>query len=102
MPQVVLAGAEVRRACTGVGGGGAENYLRLELGAAVGSAGDASWRPRPAIRPIRKSFDFDMDTAAMASVGLGRDYGNGWRADVSLNLFGKTDFRARASPSSCS
>ena len=92
VPQVVLSGAEDGAARTGSGGGGAENYLRLELGAAVGSAGDASWRPPGYPSDPQVFFDFDMDTAAMASVGLGRDYGNGWRADVSLNLFGKTDF----------
>ncbi len=28
----------------------------------------------------------------MAAFGVGHDYGNGWRAEISLNLFGTSDF----------
>ncbi len=66
------------------------NYLRLELGAALGSAGDANWLPPGYPADPQVFFDLDMDPTAMAAVGIGRDYGNGWRGEVSLNLFGKS------------
>lgn len=68
------------------------NYLRLELGGAFGGAGDASWLPPGYPADPRVFFDLDLDTTAMAAIGIGRNYGNGWRGEVSLNVFGKTDF----------
>lgn len=67
-------------------------YVRLELGAALGSAGDANWLPPGYPADPQVFFDLDLDTTAMAAVGIGRDYGNGWRGEVSLNLFGKSSF----------
>lgn len=60
------------------GGAGATsgNHLRLELGAAFGSAGDANWLPPGYPSDPQVFFDLDMDTAAMAAIGFGRDYGN--------------------------
>ncbi|MFN3991866.1 MAG: outer membrane protein [Tabrizicola flagellatus] len=76
------------------GGAGATsgNYLRLELGAAFGSAGDANWLPPVYPSDPQVFFDLDLDTAPMAAIGIGHDYGSGWRGEVSLNLFGKSDF----------
>jgi opacity protein-like surface antigen len=67
-------------------------YVRLELGAALGSAKDASWLPPGFPTDPQVFFDLDLDTAPMAAIGLGRDYGNGWRGELSLNLFGKSSF----------
>lgn len=88
---VVLAGDDKTATGAGLGAGNSGNYLRLELGAAFGSADDASWLPPGYPSDPQVFFDLDMDTTAMASFGFGRDYGNGWRAEISLNLFGKSD-----------
>ena len=74
------------------GRGNPGNYIRLELGAAMGAAGDASWLPPGFPSDPQVYFDLDLDAAPMAAIGVGRDYGNGWRGEVSLNLFGKSDF----------
>ncbi|MFN4202744.1 MAG: outer membrane protein [Tabrizicola sp.] len=80
----------------GTGTGGAVRslgkYVRLELGAAFATAGDASWLPPGYPADPQVFFDLDGDTSAVAAIGLGRDYGNGWRGEVSLNLFGKSSF----------
>jgi opacity protein-like surface antigen len=88
----VLQAGEGNTARAGRGLGSPGNYLRLELGAALGSAGDANWLPPGYPADPQVFFDLDMDTSAMAAIGIGHDYGNGWRGEVSLNLFGKTDF----------
>jgi len=70
----------------------AGTYLRLELGAARGSAGDANWLP-PGFDPDPQVFfDLDIDSTAMAGIAIGRSYGNGWRAEAALNMFGSTNF----------
>lgn len=66
--------------------------MRLELVAAVGSPGDASWLPPGYPSDPQVFFDLDLDTAAMAAIGIGRDYGSGWRGEVSLNIFGKSAY----------
>ena len=73
-------------------GAGAANYVRIELGATRGSAGDASWLPPGYPEDPQVFFDLDVDTGAMAAFAIGRDYGTGWRSEVALNIFGKTDF----------
>ncbi|MFN4194089.1 MAG: outer membrane protein [Tabrizicola sp.] len=79
---------------TGAAGAGRSlgRYVRLELGAAFATAGDASWLPPGYPADPQVFFDLDGDTSAVAAIGLGRDYGNGWRGEVSLNLFGKSSF----------
>ncbi len=67
-------------------------YYRLELGAAMGSAGDASWLPPGYPADPQVFFDLDLDTAATGAIAIGRSYGNGWRAEAALNVFGSTDF----------
>ncbi|NJM81780.1 MAG: hypothetical protein HC844_04145 [Tabrizicola sp.] len=84
-------GSEGATGRTARGRGSSGTYIRLELGAARGSAGDASWLPPGYPSDPQVFFDLDLDTAAMAGVGVGHDYGNGWRAEVAVNLFGKTD-----------
>jgi opacity protein-like surface antigen len=67
------------------------NYFRIELGAVQGSAGDANWQP-PGPADPRVFFDLDTDSTAMGAIAIGRSYGNGWRAEAALNVFGSTDF----------
>ena len=73
-------------------GAGAANYVRIELGTTRGSAGDANWLPPGYPGDPQVFFDLDVDTGAMAAFAIGRDYGTGWRSEVALNIFGKTDF----------
>jgi opacity protein-like surface antigen len=68
------------------------NYIRIELGATNGSAGDASWLPPGYPSDPQVFFDLDLDAAAMGAVAVGRSYGNGWRAEAALNIFGTSDF----------
>lgn len=37
-------------------------------------------------------FDLDIDNDAMGAIAIGRSYGNGWRGEVALNIFGRADF----------
>ena len=67
-------------------------YVRVELGAALGSAADASWLPPGAPADPQVFFDLDLDTAAMGAIARGRSFGNGWRAEAALNIFGTSDF----------
>lgn len=83
-------GDQTTRARSGAASSG--NYFRFELGAARGSAGDASWLPEGYPVDPQVFFDIDVDTVAMGAVAIGRNYGNGWRAEVALNVFGKADF----------
>ena len=81
---------------TGAAGGQAGafqsgNYFRIELGAVQGSAGDANWQP-PGPADPRVFFDLDINATAMGAIALGHSYGNGWRAEAALNVFGSTDF----------
>jgi opacity protein-like surface antigen len=69
----------------------AGTYLRLELGAAQPDAGDASWLP-PGPSDPRVYFDLDLDTAATGAIAIGRSFGEGWRGEVAVNSFGKSDF----------
>lgn len=91
-PPVLPAADGSTAAMSGGAGATSGNYLRLELGAAFGSAGDANWLPPGYPSDPQVFFDLDMDTAAMAAIGFGRDYGNGWRGELALNLFGKSSF----------
>lgn len=91
-PAALPAGDGGTAALSGRPSGTSGNYLRLELGAAFGSAEDASWLPPGYPGDPQVFFDLDMDTTAMAAIGFGRDYGNGWRSEISLSLFGTTDF----------
>ncbi len=70
----------------------AGTYLRIELGAARSSADDASWLPPGYPADPQVFFDLDLDSAAVGSIAIGHDYGNGWRAEAALNLFGSADF----------
>lgn len=70
----------------------AGNYFRLEFGAASGSAGDASWLPPGYPTDPQVFFDLDIDQAAMGAVAVGRDFGNGWRGEVAMNIFATADF----------
>jgi len=70
----------------------AGNYVRFELGSARSSAGDASWLPPGYPEDPQVFFDLDLDNTAMGALAIGRDYGNGWRGEVALNIFGTADF----------
>ena len=97
VPPVILpvtAGAQGDGAGSGTLAGipQAGNYVRIELGAANGSAGDASWLPPGYPSDPQVFFDLDLDTAAMGAVAIGRSYGSNWRAEAALNVFGSSDF----------
>lgn len=91
-PPVLPAGDGGTAAMSAGAGATSGNYLRLELGGVFGSAGDANWLPPGFPSDPQVFFDLDLDAAALAAIGIGRDYGNGWRGEVSLNLFGNRDF----------
>ena len=66
-------------------------YMRIELGAAQPSAGDANWLP-PGPGDPRVYFDLDFDTAATAGLAIGTSFGEGWRGEVAVNVFDSSDF----------
>ncbi|MFN7223760.1 MAG: outer membrane protein [Paracoccaceae bacterium] len=67
-------------------------YLRFELGGARSKAGDANWLPPGYPTDPQVFFDLDMDNSAFAAVAVGHDYGAGWRAEIALNAFGRSNF----------
>jgi len=73
-------------------GNGTANYVRIDLGGAMGSAGSASWRPAGFPTDPQVFFDLDGSSSPFAGIALGRDFGNGWRAEAGMNVFGKSDF----------
>jgi opacity protein-like surface antigen len=66
-------------------------YIRLELGASQPDAGDANWLPPGPSYP-RVYFDLDVDSSVMGAIAIGRSFGDGWRGEVAVNSFGKSDF----------
>ena len=73
-------------------GNGTANYVRIDLGGASGSAGSASWRPSGFPADPQVFFDLDGSSSPFAGFALGRSYGNGWRAEAALSIFGKSDY----------
>lgn len=67
-------------------------YMRFELGGARNTADDANWLPPGYPGDPQVFFDLDMDNTSFAALAIGHDYGGGWRADVSLNMFGRSSF----------
>ena len=68
-------------------------YVRLDLGGVIPDPGDAFWDPAGADDP-RISFDASADNAAFGALGLGFDWQNGIRADVSYFATGTSDMTA--------
>lgn len=68
-------------------------YVRLDLGGVRPDPGDAYWDPAGADDP-RISFDASADDAVFGAVGLGFDWQNGIRADVSYFATGTSDMTA--------
>lgn len=68
-----------------------ETYMRVELGSASPDAGDASWLP-PGPGDPRVFFDLDLDSTVMGAIAVGRSFGNGWRGEAAVNIFGSSDF----------
>ncbi len=68
-------------------------YVRLDLGGVMPDPGGAFWDPSGADDP-RISFDASADDAAFGALGLGFDWQNGIRADVSLFATGTSDVTA--------
>ena len=92
LPVVVGIGAASAGGDVLSNGGSAGSYLRFELGAAYGDANDPYWLPPGYPSDPQIFFDLDTDTAAFGAIALGHSYGNGWRAEVALNVFGSADF----------
>jgi opacity protein-like surface antigen len=67
-------------------------YIRGELGGTRYSAGDASWLPPGYPEDPKVFFNLDTDDAVFGALAFGYDYGNGWRAEVAINMFGSSDF----------
>lgn len=65
-------------------------YLRAGLGFENALIGDGYWESPGASDPI-VLFDLDSDNAPFGSVGLGFDWMNGFRGDISLLYFGDKD-----------
>jgi opacity protein-like surface antigen len=74
-----------------VGSPGVETYVRVEVGSASSDADDASWLP-PGPSDPQVFFDLDMDSAVTGAVAIGRSFGNGWRGEAAVNIFGSSDF----------
>jgi opacity protein-like surface antigen len=68
-------------------------YVRLDLGGAMPDPSGAFWDPPGASDP-RISFDASADDTAFGAIGLGFDWQNGIRADVSLFATGTSDVTA--------
>lgn len=68
-------------------------YVRFDLGGAMPDPSGAFWDP-PGARDPRISFDASADNAAFGALGLGFDWQNGIRADVSLFATGTSDVTA--------
>lgn len=78
-----------------VKGAGADlpgTYFRFELGAARSGAGNANWLPPGYPSDPQVFFDLDLDSAVFGGAAVGHNYGNGWRAEAALNVFGSSDF----------
>ncbi len=67
-------------------------YMRFEIGAAQPGAGNANWLPPGYPDDPQVFFDIDLDPAVTGAVAVGRSYGNGWRLEAALNVFGSADF----------
>jgi opacity protein-like surface antigen len=74
-------------------------YVRLELGGAMPDPGGAFWDP-PGTSDPRISFDASAENAAFGALGLGFDWQNGIRADLSLFATGTSDVTARCASAS--
>lgn len=68
-------------------------YVRFDLGGGMPGPGGAFWDPPGASDP-RISFDASADAAAFGALGLGFDWQNGIRADVSYFATGTSDLSA--------
>ena len=65
-------------------------YVRAGLGLEASMIQDGFWESPGPSDPV-VLFDLDSDNAALASVGAGFDWMNGFRGDVSLSYFGEKD-----------
>ena len=65
-------------------------YVRAGLGVEYSMVDDGSWESPGASDPL-VLFDLDSDNAAFGSVGVGFDWMNGYRGDISLSYFGERD-----------
>lgn len=65
-------------------------YVRAGLGVEYSMVDDGFWESPGASDPL-VLFAFDSDNAAFGSVGVGFDWMNGYRGDISLSYFGEKD-----------
>lgn len=68
-------------------------YVRFDLGGVMPDPGGAFWEP-PGEDDPRISFDVSADDAAFGAIGVGFDWQNGVRAEVSLFATGTSDVTA--------
>ncbi|MHC0052127.1 outer membrane protein [Actibacterium sp. D379-3] len=67
-------------------------YARVDLGGASLDTDDAYWESPGYPSDPRVFFDIDADNVAFGGIGAGFDWMNGFRGDVSLLIFGESDF----------
>ncbi|MES2969077.1 MAG: hypothetical protein V4804_10055 [Pseudomonadota bacterium] len=69
-------------------------YVRAEMGMGVTGSQDASWLPPDynGTTVPKVLFDLGHDSSAFGALAVGRDFQNGYRAELAFNVFGKSDF----------
>lgn len=68
----------------------AGSYVKFGLGAATGGAGNGYWLPPGYPSDPQVFFDLSSSSGAMGEIAFGRAFGNGWRGEAALTLFGTT------------
>lgn len=67
-------------------------YFRGAVGKARSEAQNAYWEPPGFPGDPRVHFNMDVDETSFGEAALGYDFSNGFRGDLALSAFGKTDF----------
>jgi hypothetical protein len=69
-------------------------FVRAEMGMSVTGSQDASWLPPDynGTTVPKVLFDLGHDPGAFGALAVGRDFQNGYRAELAFNVFGKSDF----------
>lgn len=75
-------------------------YARVEIGGAAQSFKDAYWLPPGYPADPRVTFDLGDKNTGFGSVAVGHDWMNGFRADLSLSITGRSDIAGNCSSAS--
>jgi len=85
----VITGVGAPALADGLGDG---SYVKFEFGSAFEAGGDAFWRPPGFPADPQVFFDLSRDNRAYVSAAVGHEWSDKFRGDVSLSVFGGSDF----------